>query len=103
MDSQPFTVPVEAIDDNDLVKHELIDLRSNNQLKIKFEAVDIDIFWCVVAATHPTLGKWASTVLVPFLTTYLCDTGFSTMVQMKGQVLTTCMLPCPKLPLALLI
>ena len=81
----PFTVLLDEIDDNDLAKDELIDLRSNKQLKIKFDAIDISTFWCEVGATHSTLSKRAWSVLVPFTTTYLCEAGFSTMVQIKDK------------------
>ena len=63
----------------------LIDLRSNKQLNINFDAMDISTFWCEVAATHPTLSKRAWSVLVPFATTFLCESGFYTMVQIKDK------------------
>ena len=40
----PFTMLLDEIDDNDLAKDELIDLRSNKQLNIKFDAIDISTF-----------------------------------------------------------
>ena len=67
----PFTVLLDEIDDNDLAKDELIDLRNNKQLKIKSDAIDISTFWfwCEVVRTYPTLSKRAWSVLVPFTTT----------------------------------
>ena len=76
---------LDEIDDNDLAKDELIYLRSNEQLKINFDAMDISTFWCEVAATHPTLSKRPWSVLVQFATTFLCESGFSTMVQIKDK------------------
>ena len=81
----PFTILLDEIDDNDLAKDDLIDLRSNKLLKINFDAMDISTFWCEVAATHPTLSKRAWSVLAPFATTFLCESGFSTMVQIKDK------------------
>ena len=81
----PFTMLLDEIDDNDLAKDESIDLRSNKQLNIKFDAIDISTFWCEIGATHMTLSKRAWSVLVQFTTTYLCETGFSAMVQIKDK------------------
>ena len=40
----PFTVSLDRINDDDVVKDELIDLRSNERLRIDFEALDLSQF-----------------------------------------------------------
>ena len=48
---------------------------SNDSLKMKF--------WASQLETYPVLAEKALTVLVPFATTYLCETGFSCLVRIK--------------------
>ena len=43
----------------------------------------MDAFWCAQLNTFPQLAKKALEILVPFATTYLCETGFSTFVNIK--------------------
>ncbi|GBP66088.1 Zinc finger BED domain-containing protein 5 [Eumeta japonica] len=40
-------------------------------------------FWCRIRDEYPMLGKMALNILLPFPTTYLCDTGFSTYAATK--------------------
>ena len=68
-----------------MVRDELIDLRSNERLRIDFEALDLSQFWCKLGVAYPLLTKRAYCVLVPFVTTYLCESGFSVLVMMKSK------------------
>ncbi|GFV25613.1 zinc finger BED domain-containing protein 5 [Trichonephila clavipes] len=40
-------------------------------------------FWCRIRDEYPMLGKMALNILLPFPTTYLCETGFSTYAATK--------------------
>ena len=42
----PFSVSLEQINDNDLAKDELIDIRNNQKLLKDFESMELDEFWC---------------------------------------------------------
>jgi hypothetical protein len=79
----PFTVSLDQINDDDVAKDELIDLRSNERLRTDFEAMNLSEFWCKLGVAYPLLTKRAYCVLVPFVTTYLCESGFSVLVTMK--------------------
>ena len=79
----PFTVSLDLISDDDLVKDELIDLRNNEKLSIDFKSMELPQFWCTLAIAYPTLARRAYRVIVPFVTTYLCESGFSALVTLK--------------------
>ena len=40
-------------------------------------------FWCAQLEMFPQLAESALNILVPFATTYLCESGFSTLVSIK--------------------
>ena len=79
----PFTVSLEQLSDNDLAKDELLDLRNNKKLSADFESMELNQFWCKLGELFPTLTKRAYQVLIPFVTTYLCESGFSGHMIMK--------------------
>jgi hypothetical protein len=71
------------MDDADIQKDDLIDLQSKALLKQGFFNQNIDEFRCSQIAAYPVLAKKALEVLIPFATTYLCESGFSTLVRLK--------------------
>lgn len=64
---------------------ELIELRSNNETKMEFESKDdLSGFWMSkTAKAYKTAHMEATKMLLPFATTYLCEQGFSTLVNLK--------------------
>ncbi|XP_008190103.1 protein ZBED8-like [Acyrthosiphon pisum] len=79
----PFLVDLNTIDDSDLVKDELIDLRSKEMARHDFQTKNLIEFWCSLTMAYPRAVFRAMTFLIPFATTYLCESGFSTMVTIK--------------------
>ena len=51
-------------------------------LKEEFDRVGVD-FWMKLTDSFPLLTQRAFKVLVPFVTTHLCESGFATLVTMK--------------------
>lgn len=47
--------------------------------------MDVKQFWCEQIAPYPNLAMRALKVLVPFTTTYLCETGFSALLNLKSK------------------
>ncbi|KAK9736604.1 hAT family C-terminal dimerization region [Popillia japonica] len=43
-----------------------------------FKTTPLSDFWCKIRDEYPMLAKMALNILLPFPTTYLCETGFST-------------------------
>ncbi|XP_076067698.1 protein FAM200C-like [Oratosquilla oratoria] len=59
---------------------ELIELRSNNETKMEFESKDdLSCFWMSKKTAHMEATK----MLLSFATTYVCEQGFSTLVNLK--------------------
>ena len=60
-----------------------IEITSDTQLKAKFEEVPLDVFWGNLRDEYPEISKRAERVLLPFATTYLCESGFSRYASTK--------------------
>ena len=80
----PFTTSPQAISDtNDRAQDELIDLIHDVSAKELLEREVLSTFWCSMEDSYPLLTKNILTNLLPFPTTYLCESGFSTLLQIK--------------------
>jgi hypothetical protein len=58
-----------------LKSQELPVLKSARSLKLTFLGYSIDTFWLSVKEEYPVISKMAVGVLMPFLTTCLCELG----------------------------
>jgi hypothetical protein len=58
-------------------------LQSKTLLKQGFSNQNLDEFWCSQIVAYPILANKALSALIPFATTYLCESGFSTLVSVK--------------------
>jgi hypothetical protein len=79
----PFMTDINDINDEDLIKDDLIDMRCKAVLRAEFQAKDLFDFWCSLGQAYPLLVKRAMSILIPFATTYLCESGFSALVSIK--------------------
>ncbi|GBP91744.1 Protein ZBED8 [Eumeta japonica] len=81
---RPFSTCVDIFKDEDvLAKVEFLGLRENNSLKVDFQNDKLGTFWRKAAAEYPIIADRALKMLIPFATTYRCETGFSTLVTLK--------------------
>ena len=70
-------------------KQDFLDIKTNSGLRLEFGNFgDLDSFWIGVAKTHPLIGNKAIGLLLPFLTSYLCETGFSAVAALKSKYRT---------------
>ncbi|XP_023213869.1 transmembrane protein 189-like, partial [Centruroides sculpturatus] len=65
---------------NDFEYEKLIKLSSDLGFKTLFESMPITQFWIKVKSEYPVLHKKAVRMLLPFSTTYLCESMFSAMI-----------------------
>ncbi|KAG8231588.1 hypothetical protein J437_LFUL012280, partial [Ladona fulva] len=66
-------------------KEKLIELSCDTTLKHKFQTVSLVQFWLNLHTEYNTLSNKALKVLLPFATSYLCETGFSALAAMKSK------------------
>jgi len=50
---------------------------------MEFHSMQLDTFWCTQLNTFPQLAKAVLEVLVSFAKTYLCESGFSTLLHIQ--------------------
>lgn len=81
---RPFSVDESVFPDIEIeAKAQFLGLREDNTLKIDFENTQLATFWRKIGGEYPLLSEKALKILIPFSTTYRCESGFSTMVTMK--------------------
>jgi hypothetical protein len=61
----------------------LLELSEDSGQKLVFESYSLGSFWLRVKSEYPDLSRIALKVLIPFPSTYLCETGFSMMTVIK--------------------
>ncbi|CAM5148292.1 unnamed protein product [Eretmochelys imbricata] len=66
------------------MEDKLLELAADKRWKMSFEiTTSLASFWIKVKAEYPELTEIALKTLLPFPSTYLCETGFSTMSVIK--------------------
>ncbi|MEE6510581.1 hypothetical protein FKM82_030541 [Ascaphus truei] len=82
----PFTVNVESnteLQDSDI--DFIIELSCDTALKDIFDRIPLVDFWLSCRQEYPVLAEKAIQFLMPFVTTYKCEAGFSTLVFLKNK------------------
>jgi len=59
------------------------EISMKSSFKIQFNQKSLENCWLHVRKDYPDLSSKALKVLIPFLTTYLCNKSFSTLVYIK--------------------
>ncbi|XP_025422537.1 zinc finger BED domain-containing protein 5-like [Sipha flava] len=82
----PFHFSINEIKLGNLkIREELIDLSSDENLRIRFQENACDTFWISIKSEYLELSKQAISILLPFASTYLCETAFSTLTIIKNK------------------
>jgi hypothetical protein len=79
----PFHVSLDVADVPDEVQDEFLELRNDSTARDLFQEKTLTEFWCAMRRSYPNVALLAFRVLVPFASTYLCESGFSTLLQIK--------------------
>ncbi len=58
-------------------------MSSDTSMESLFKTTPLNDFWCRIQDEYAMLGQMALDILLPFPTTYLCETGFSTYAATK--------------------
>ena len=64
---------------------ELIDLSEDSALKMNFNTKKLAQFWLSLQPLYPLISAEALKALMPFSSSYKCESGFSTMVGIKSK------------------
>ncbi|XP_030580905.1 zinc finger BED domain-containing protein 5-like [Archocentrus centrarchus] len=64
-------------------EEQFIDMTSDSTLRLRFTSQTLSAFWLSVERQYPLLGEKAISILLPFSTSYLCETGFSAVAALK--------------------
>ena len=79
----PFLADVDAVCDDDLAKDDLIKLRTMQMLRSDFNSKKVAEFWCSLTQAYPRLVMRVMVALIPFATSYLCQSGFLALLAIK--------------------
>ena len=81
----PFSSNIEESNLNVKEKESLIELSSDDSLKLQFNSSSRSHFWLSVKSEYPILSEKALKIVTPFTTTYLCEKTFSTVTAIKNK------------------
>ncbi|XP_067939771.1 protein FAM200C-like [Watersipora subatra] len=79
----PFQCEVNMVPDD--CQDEFLELKFYSAAKLSFGTMSIADFWPTMSACYPKVAKIALHKLLPFVTTYLCESGFSTLLTIKSK------------------
>lgn len=66
-------------------QEELTELRNDRTLKLEYHEKDLDVFWISIEEQYPIISESAIKILLQFSTSYLCELGFSALVNIKNR------------------
>ena len=81
MTRNPFRINEDILSDN--LQEEFLEMRCNSTAKDDFEATSLNDFWAKYLPVYKNVGSVAICTLLSFSSTYLCESGFSTLVSLK--------------------
>ena len=71
-------------------EEELIDIRIDENFKLMHKQMPIGEFWIRLQNEYPCVGKKAIILLLQFSMSYLCESGFSILTNIKTRTTTYC-------------
>ena len=69
--------------DDEKLKDDLIELHISRALEMPFESKTLEQYWRLAMDVFPRLCEKALSVLIPFATTYLWESGFCALLSIK--------------------
>ena len=81
----PFAVDTDITHIPIVAAEQLTDIRADMTLEQEFKMKDITSFWCSRYQEFPKITELALNALLPFASTYLTETAFSTLLLLKNK------------------
>ena len=82
MARDPFKRTAEEIPDE--LQEQFLELINDSSMKDEFRDKSVEDFWVLAHNIYPAIRNAALRILVPFSSTYLCESGFSAMLTIKS-------------------
>ena len=79
----PFAIRVEDVPEN--AQEEFIELITSDAAKTDLSSMSVTKFWIKRWQSYPVLSEITLRLILPFPTTYLCETGFSSLLVIKSK------------------
>ena len=79
----PFSLYVDISKISDDLQDELLNMRNDLCARELFLEKSLSQFWVSMQLSYPKISRVAFKIVVSFVSTYLCERGFSTLVQIK--------------------
>lgn len=79
----PFSSSLDVASLPDEIQDEYLDLKNDSSSRDLFREKELSQFWCAMYGSYPKVSMEALKILIPFVSTYLCESGFSTLLQIK--------------------
>ena len=64
-------------------QEEFAELSSDSSLKTMFAKMSLNLFWVGIKLKYPNLSRLAMDTLLPFVSTYLCESAFSSLTNLR--------------------
>lgn len=79
----PFTTAETDSTLSSTLEDKLLELSCDGGLRARFSKMQLSEFWLACRGEYPQLSEMAVKMLLPFHSTYLCESGFSTLAATK--------------------
>ena len=79
----PFTTDVHSVPEN--LQEEFLDLKNDFSAQDVYQQSSIEKFWASMTRRYSNLSAHAVRFLLPFASTYMCETGFSCLLHIKSK------------------
>ena len=64
---------------------QILELKNDLSLKDLYKQSTLEKFWSGMLTAYPKVSSYAITQLLPFTSTYLCECGFSSLLNIKSK------------------
>ena len=81
----PFSVMIDIATIPEEVQDKLLELRNDSAGREIFMTKSLSQFWSFMLTSYPKLSTEALCVIVPFTSTYFCESGFSALMHIKSK------------------
>jgi hypothetical protein len=77
----PFACQVDDVPQE--IQENFLELTNDSFMKGEFQRLELSDFWVKILPVYPKISKIALRVLIPFSSTYLCESAFSSLMAIK--------------------